>query len=456
MQLPLRLCALLRQERLVGGALVLALTQFAASLAGLVRDRVLAATFPGLHVVDVYIASFRPSDLLFQMTIMAGFSVALVPLLARYRGEGDRDAMGRLLGGTVGLAAVGFGVVAFGLAVLFPFVAPYLVQFEGESLRLYITFGRLALLTNVLFVFGNAYGQYLITVQRYWVYGITPVLYTVGTILGTLFLSDPALLGPLGPIVGTLGGAIVYVALRFVAVCLSGCPLHLTLWHSDLPEFGRLMVPRMLALGVLQLQLLLFDTIASGLPAGAVTINAYARNFQSVAVGVAGIALAQSAYSMLSQAIAKREIHRFWIYLHRGVIVLLLVTIPGAVALGLLAPVAATLVHLSHRLALFRMCLMMYAVSVPFESINHLLLRSFYALKHTLTPAVFSVLNGAAAIGLTWYLAPSMGVFALALGFTAGQVIELIGLSVTLPQQVEASLYREFWLKRLIKKFVQK
>ena len=55
------------------------------------------------------------------------------------------------------------------------------------------------------------------------------------------------------------------------------------------------MLPRMFALGALQLQLLLFDTIASGLDAGSITINAYSRNFQSVLVGVAGIALAQSA-----------------------------------------------------------------------------------------------------------------------------------------------------------------
>lgn len=438
----------------MGGAIVLALTQLGASLAGLIRDRILASTFPELGVVDVYIASFRPSDLLFQMTIMAGFSVALVPLLARYHGEGDKDAMGKLLGGTVGLAAIGFGVIALILAVFFPSIAPYLVQFEGESLQLYITFGRIALLTNVLFVFGNAFGQYLITVQRYWVYGITPILYTVGTILGTLFLSDPAIFGPLGPIMGTLGGAIVYVIFRFAAVLLSGCSLRLGLWHPDFPEFGRLMLPRMLALGVLQLQLLFFDGIASGLPAGSLTINAYARNFQAVAVGVAGIALAQSAYSLLSQAIAKQEISRFWIYLRKGVLVLLVVTIPGAIALAFLAPVAAMLVNLSHRLDLFSVCLILYAISIPFESINHLLLRSFYALKHTLTPAVFSVINGAIAIGISWYFAPSIGVFALALGFTAGQIVQLIGLALILPHQVEASLHGQFWLKRLINKFV--
>lgn len=177
------------QHRIFGGALVLALTQLGASIAGLVRDRALTRTFPGLDTVDVYLASFRPSDLLFQITIMAGFSVALVPLLARYRADGKERDMDELLSGVTGAAAIAFGIVALVLALLFDRVAPYLVQFEGEAFDLYVSFGRMALLTNFLFVFGNAFGQYLITIQRYWIYGLTPILYTVGTIVGTLWLT---------------------------------------------------------------------------------------------------------------------------------------------------------------------------------------------------------------------------------------------------------------------------
>ena len=429
-----RVSSLLSQQRILGGAAVLALTQLGASLAGLLRDRVLAQTFPGLDTVDVYIAAFRPSDLLFQMCIMAGFSVALVPFLAQYKAQDDQQQMNRLLSSVVAVAALAFGVLALVFAVFFPQVAPALTQFTGDSLQLYIQFGRIALLTNFLFVFGNAFGQYLITVQRYWVYGITPILYTLGTIFGTLYLTP--LYGQFGPIYGTLCGAIVYVLLRFLGILATGFRPRSILWHPDLPTMGRLMLPRMVALGALQLELLLFDTVASGLEAGSVTVNAYARNFQSVVVGIAGIALAQSAFSLLSQAASQKEFHRFWIYLRKGVLILLILTIPGAACLAALAPVAAWLVHLQHVLPVFTVCLALYALSIPFESINHLLLRSFYALKHTVTPAFFSIFNGVAAIAIAALLAPHYGVYSLALGFTAGQIIELIGLSVLLPRRV--------------------
>jgi putative peptidoglycan lipid II flippase len=240
---------------------------------------------------------------------------------------------------------------------------------------------------------------------------------------------------------GTLGGAVVYVVLRFFAVYMrSGCRLSVVgcrLFHPDLKELLSLMWPRMAALGALQAQLLLFDKVASGLDAGSVTINAYARNFQAVAVGVAGIALAQSAFSLLSQSAAQKEKKRYYIYLRKGILFMLIVTIPGAIALVMLAPIAASLVSLSHVLPVFSLCLLFYALSIPFESINHLLLRAFYATKHTITPAIFSVINGLSAIAAAWYLAPRFGVYSLAMGFAIGQGIQLIGLAVMLPRRVQ-------------------
>lgn len=415
----------------------MAVTQLGASLAGLIRDRTLTQTFPEFAVVDIYIAAFRPSDLLFQVCIMAAFSVALVPLLAKYKTADNQMEMSRLLSAVMAVAALVFGLAALVMALFFEQIAPLFVQFEGETLQTYVQFGRIALLTNFLFVFGNAFGQYLITVQRYWIYGITPILYTGGTILGTVYLTPQ--FGAYGPILGTLTGAVAYMCFRFIAVYRAGYRPQRVLWHSDLTEMGWLMIPRVLALGALQFELLLFDRVASGLETGSITINAYARNFQSVVVGIAGIALAQSVFSLLSQSAAQKQKQRFYLYLKKSILMMLVITIPGAITLYFMAPVAAWLVHVQHVLPVFSLSLLLYAISIPFESINHLLLRSFYALKHTLTPAILSVVNGLVAVAVAWYFAKIIGVYALALGFTVGQVVQLIGLSLLLPSRVRSS-----------------
>lgn len=429
-----RFFAAFAQHRLLGGAFVLAVTQLAASLAGLIRDNVLAGTFQArgeLGVVDVYIAAFRPSDFLLQVFILSAMGTVLVPMIAHHRERGRQEEAERLLGGAVGMGALAFGSIALLLAVFFPRLAPLFVDFRGDQLSLYITFARIALLTNFLFVFGNAYGQYLIIVQRYWIYGLTPVFYTLGTIAGTLLLTPS--FGALGPILGTLGGAIVYVFLRLWAVYATGASVRFGLWHPDVREMGLLMLPRMAALGAIQLQLLFFDKFASGLDTGFVVVNAYARNFQSVIVGVAGIAVAQSAFALMSQAAARGERQRFLIYVRKGVGLLLLLTVPGALLLALLSAVAARLVHITELLAVFRPVLWAYAVSVPFESVNHLLLRGYYATKHTLIPALVMAGSGVAAVTIAWLLLASQGIQALAIGYSAGAVMMTLLLAAFLP-----------------------
>lgn len=434
--------SLLSQQRLAGGALVLAVTQFGASLAGLVRDRVLAQTFPPgidpLDVASVYIAAFRPSDFLFQVLVMSALSVAMVPLLAAHFAHGRREEMHRLTSSILLIGNVAFGCVAVVLALLLPTIAPSLVQFTGPSLDLYVRFAQLTCLTNFLFVTGNALGFVLVTRQVYWVYGMTPILYTLGTIVGTILLTPS--LGPLGPMVGTVGGAVVYVVIRLVGVLRSGFRFNLggRLFHPDLLEMGWLMLPRMFALGAGQLELLLFDSFASGLPLGSVTVNAYARNFQSVAVGVVGIALAQSAFSPLSQALALKEVRRFWSTFRKGILLCLLLTTLAAAVLVFLGRVAASLVHLTDPavVASFLGVLTLYALSIPFESGNHLLLRAYYAAKDSLWPAMTAVGNGAVAILLLWTLTPSLGILALPLGFLFGQGVQSLLLSLRLRARI--------------------
>lgn len=427
-----RVLASVLQHRLLGGISVLAATQFFASVAGLLRDRLLSGTFPGLGVVDAYLAAFRPSDLLFQTCVASAMGTVLVPVLAKHRAHKNDGEIEKVLSGTIGMTALVFGVISLLLAIFFPWLTPLFgIAFEGQTLSLYVQFGRLALLSNFLFVFGNAYGQYLITVERYWIYGITPILYTLGTIAGTIFLTP--IVGAPGPMYGTLIGAVLYVLLRMWGVHRSGCKIGISLWHPEIPSMVKLMLPRILALGAFQVQLLYLAGFASGLPRGSVTIDTFARNFQSVIVGVVGIAVAQAVYSRMSQAAATGEFAAFRKYYNVGLLLGAALTVVASIILVLISPVAAWLVGLTPHLTVFSICLGIYAISIPFESATHIQYRAFYALRETVIPAVVGVIGGLIAIGVAFWLLPQYGLYALAVGYTVGEVIQAVGLGVALP-----------------------
>ena len=420
----------------MGGIAVLAVTQFGASLTGLLRENVLARVFASnLGVVDAYVAAFNPSDLLFQTCVVSAMGTVLVPVLAKYRAKGNATEVQKVLSGTIGITAILFGIVALILAVAFPWLTPlFNIHFEGQTLDLYIQFGRLALLSNFLFVFGNAYGQYLVAVERYWIYGVTPILYSLGTVFGALFLTPSV--GPFGPMYGTVLGAVVYVALRMLAVHVHGCKIRFSLWHPDIPEMTRLMLPRVLSLGAFQLQLLYLNGFASDLGKGAITINAFTRNFQSVLVGVVGISVAQAVYARMSHAVAKRDEALLRFYYRSALGIAILLTIVGAVAMILLAPFEAWLVHMSAYLASFSVCVAIYAVSVPFESVTHIQYRMLYSMKDTVSAAVMGVLGGCIAVAIGWHFVGSMGLYALPLGYLAGEATQAVGLAIMLPGKI--------------------
>lgn len=423
--------------------MVLAITQLGASVCGFIRDRSFASVFPLEHdplgVASIYIAAFRPSDVLFQVFVMSSLSVVLVPFLASHLAHGRQDEMNRVTSSVLILFGTLFALIAIVCAVIFPWIAPHLVKFEGERLALYITFGRLALATNALFVIGNTVGQYLIARQRYWVYGITPILWALGTI-GGIHLLTPYI-GPLGPMAGTMVGTIVYVVVRCIAIVRAGFRFSLPNngWiHGDIAQMGWLILPRMAALGALQLHLLLIDRLASGLEKSSIAINQFASNVESVIPGIVGIALAQSVFSLMSQAHAAGDTGRYRRSLVQALKYNAALAVPGAVAVVLLPQVAAWLLHLdSLSAAKFTKSLMIYAIAIPFESTNHLLLRAYYAAKNTATPSYSSVCSVIVGVTVAYASSESLGIFALALGYVTLQMCQTTILGVMLCLQMK-------------------
>jgi len=423
------------QKRIAGGAFVLAFTQLLASVCGFLRDQAFSIMFPidsdPLGVASVYIAAFRPSDLLFQIFVMSSLSVLLVPFLSAHLAHDRKEQVDHILTSTMIVFGAIFGSIALVLALFFPWVAPHLVKFTGESLELYIQFGRIALFTNFLFVFGNALGQYLIAIQRYWMYGLSPIIWSLCTIAGTYLLTP--ILGPLGPMIGTLIGTMIYIAIRGIGVVKNGYRLSVgtsSIVHPELRHMGLLIIPRMVALGAVHLQFLLFDRLASGLDTSMVALNQFARNFESVVPGIVGIAIAQSAFSLLSQSAAKKDTKLLHTQMRKAILFNVSLAVPGAIVLALTTSVAAWLMRLEASIIpTFTSALLIYAIAIPFESSNHIILRTFYALKNTGWPALSSAISSIIAVIVGTALIDSLGVYALAIAYVVSQVTQTAFLS---------------------------
>src|SRR3989344_4736084 len=122
----------------------------------------------------------------------------------------------------------------------------------------------------------------LIAKKRFLFYGLSPVFYNLGIILGTLFLTPR--FGIMGVAIGTLAGAFLHLLMRVIDSLISGFRFKLN-FNFKTPEFKKtikLMLPKMFGHPVELAMFWGFTIIASGLASGSVAVLSFARNFMSV------------------------------------------------------------------------------------------------------------------------------------------------------------------------------
>jgi peptidoglycan biosynthesis protein MviN/MurJ (putative lipid II flippase) len=73
-----------------------------------------------------------------------------------------------------------------------------------------------------------------------------------------------------------------------------------------------------------------------------------------------------------------------------------------------------------------------FAISVPFESLSHLLSRAIYATRHTILQVLASLAGLAITVAATLLLVDGVGIIAVPLGFAIGQAGKTVLLALAL------------------------
>ncbi len=400
---------------------------------GLLRDKIFAYRFGAGSELDVYNASFTVPDLFLAVFVTGALLAAFVPIFTELDEKSLKKAnlyMNQILSyGVTILLVVG---VLFAIAL--PWIADWLVPgFSVEQKVQYVLLTRLMLISPILFTISNTFGSVLISIRGFLWYGLAPVFYNIGIIFGALVLVPE--IGIAGLVCGTLLGVFMHMLVRLVPAYKHGLRFRLNFEVDEkLKETVRLMLPKMGQLAMWQILLIWFVRLASDLPEGSVTVYSFSRNFQSVPVSLIGIAIALAAFSKLSHLAANGEMKKFRkVVLQKGLRILG-VTGFAAIALAIVAPYAIAFLlgggaFDEAAVALTASMLMVYCVSVPLESLMHLLARAHYALKNTLRPSVIHVVAILIIMGSSQMLVSEIGVYAIPTSFAIGLAVQ-IGLLV--------------------------
>ena len=371
---------------------------------GLVRDIVLARMFGADASMDAFFVAFKIPNFLRRLFAEGAFSQAFVPIISEYREQRSqaevRQLVNRVAGTLLGVLSVITVVGVLASPVLITLFAPgFLVkhgaeQFDLASNMLRYTFPYLLFVSLVAFVAGilNTYGRFAAA-------SFVPVWLNV-VLIGAALLVSPKLEQPE---VALAGGVFVAGAVQLLFLLPSLKAIGLfprPAWgarDAGVRRIMKLMLPGILGSSVAQINLLFDTLIASFLVAGSVSWLYYSDRLVEFPLGVFAIALSTVILPSLSRSHANGSSEEFSGTLDWGLRLVLLIGVPSAVGLFLLAqPLLATLFNYgdfaSRDVAMSGLSLMAYALGLPAFMLIKVLAPAFYSRKEPRIPVRIAVI----------------------------------------------------------------
>lgn len=387
-------------------AYLLALFAFGSHILALVRDRLFAHFFGAGATLDIYYAAFRIPDFIFVSVASLVSLFVLIPFILEYQ-EGGRNTREFL--STVTSAFFFFIVVV--CAVVFV-ITPWLVGllFPGftESQLTHLTLlTRIMLLSPILLGISNILLSITQVYKRVYVYGLPPVLYNLGIIVGILVFYP--VFGAAGLAAGVVLGALFHLLVQVPVVRRVGLLPRLTIklnWQ-EIRRVVQTSVPRTLALSMDQIVLLVLIGMASLMTEGSISIFNFASNLQGVPLSIIGVSYSVAAFPTLAAFFARGAHQEFFEHMVTAIRHVIFWSLPALVLFIVLRAQIVRVILGSGAFdwsdtRLTAAVLALFVVSLVAQGLHILFVRGYYASGRTIKPLVVNVVSALLIVGTAY------------------------------------------------------
>ena len=431
--------ALLRSVATVGSYTLV------SRLFGFARDVLTAAILGAGPVADAFFVAQRLPNLFRSLFAEGAFSAAFVPLASKALADGGKPAVRTFAEEAFAVLFAALLVFVVLGEVFMPAVMRVIAPgFDAEP-------GKFALVVNLsritfpylLFISLTALqGGLLNAVDRFAAPAATPILLNLFLIAALLAMAR----------FGIEGGEWLAVALTAAGIAqflwlMGSCMragLALRLRRPRLTPGVRrtlqIMGPGVLGAGVTQINLLVSTALASLLPGGSVSFLYYADRLNQLPLGVVGIAVATAILPPLSRQIHVGDETGAAATQNRGAELALLLTLPAAVGLAVLAqPILAVLFQRGAfgptEAAETAAALAAYAVGLPAFVLVKVLAPAFFARHDTATPVKVAIGAMATNLAATLLLMPFWAHVGVAFALSIAGWMQAAALSILLARR---------------------
>lgn len=437
------------QGGMFSSAIILSFMIVVSRVFGFMRYRILAGYFTK-DELDIFFASFRIPDLVFELIITGAITSTFIPIFIKYsRDEKERS---KIISSIINIILI---VLTVMIVLILPFMTPIVALitpgFHGEKLHNIVIFSQWLLVSQLPFlVLGNfltgiaqARKQFLITT-------LPPIIYNVSVIIATFALAPS--IGLYAPILGVIGGALLFTIIQLPVVIDELKTYRFTIeLHTGVKEFFRMIGPRILTIITAQVDATIDLTLTTLLGSGAYTIFYFAQHLQLLPVSVIGMSFGQASLPYLSELAEAKKQKELTKIVTESLMNVFFMTMPIAVYF-IFARTPLTRMFFGGEkfdwdgTVQTAFLLSYFSVSIPFHAVYYLLTRCFYALLDSKTPFYASITGVIAntVLSLVFILVFKLPVWALGISFSLSMIIQDTILFVLLHKKISFDLFPFF------------
>lgn len=289
-------------------AYLLAGLTLVSQVLALVRDHTFAHMFGAGEILDLYYAAFKVPDFVFALVGSLVSAYVLIPKLS----QSNHEESQQLISQTVMFLVVGGGLICILLGVFAPQLLFVLYPTFAHSTHAaeFVALERILLMQPILLGVSGILMSVTQIQRRFFLFALSPVLYNIGIIFGTVVLYPTMGLPGIG--IGVVGGAVAYLVIHIPIVVSAGLfprlmvPSLRTLWQVVKDS-----VPRSMALGMSTATTLALLSIASRLESGSISVFTLANNLESVPLSLVAASYATAAFPVMAEQVSKQQMDAY-------------------------------------------------------------------------------------------------------------------------------------------------
>jgi putative peptidoglycan lipid II flippase len=390
---------------------------------GLIREIVVAALFGATRNLDAFLTAFRAPNMLRDLFAEGALSTAFVTTFSRrIATEGDESAW-KLASKVATLTLVFMSAIT----LLGIFCAPGLIKilapgFDPDKAALTIHLTRI-MFPFILLVSLAALAMGMLNAKH--VFGMPAMassFFNIGSIIGGVFFCywlDPQAnwrhphfgsRGLVGLSIGTLIGGLMQLVVQFPALRRVGFRFRPDFrWRdSGVRTILVLMGPATIAASAVQINVAVNSGFASGLGDGPMAFLNIAFRLMQLPLGIFGVAVGTVTLPLVSRSAATGDIPAFRSALSHALRLVMVLTIPAAIGLLMLARPIISVIYEhgrfdAHATEQTAVALQFYAIGLVGYSAIKVLAPAFYALDKKYLPMFVSILSIAINFALNWF-----------------------------------------------------